>query len=34
MTFPLVLCILPCVIGVVLGPAIVSIAEHLINTGL
>jgi tight adherence protein C len=34
MTFPLVLCILPCVIGVVLGPAIVSIAEHLINKGL
>jgi tight adherence protein C len=34
MTFPLVLCILPCVIGVVLGPAIVSIAEHLMNAGL
>jgi tight adherence protein C len=34
MTFPLVLCILPCVIGVVLGPAIVSIAEHLLNAGL
>jgi len=34
MTFPLVLCILPCVIGVVLGPAIVSIAEHLLKTGL
>jgi tight adherence protein C len=31
MTFPLVLCILPCVIGVVLGPAIVSIAEHLMK---
>jgi tight adherence protein C len=34
MTFPLVLCILPCVIGVVLGPAIVSIAEHFINAGM
>ena len=35
MTFPLILGILPCVIGVVvLGPAIVSIAEHLINNGL
>jgi tight adherence protein C len=34
MTFPLVLCILPCVIGVVLGPAIVSIAEHLFKQGL
>jgi tight adherence protein C len=34
MTFPLVLCILPCVIGVVLGPAIVSIAEHLLNVGM
>jgi tight adherence protein C len=33
MTFPLVLCILPCVIGVVLGPAIVSIAEHFIQKG-
>jgi tight adherence protein C len=34
MTFPLVLCILPCLIGVVLGPAIVSIAENLIEKGL
>jgi len=34
MTFPLILCILPTVIGVVLGPAIVSIAEHLLNAGL
>jgi tight adherence protein C len=34
MTFPLILCILPCVIGVVLGPAIVSIAEHLLNSGM
>jgi tight adherence protein C len=34
MTFPLVLCILPCVIGVVLGPAIVSIAEHLLGMGM
>jgi tight adherence protein C len=34
MTFPLVLCILPCVIGVVLGPAIVSIAEHLLKSGM
>jgi tight adherence protein C len=34
MTFPLVLCILPTVIGVVLGPAIVSIAEHLLNAGM
>jgi tight adherence protein C len=31
MTFPLVLCILPCIIGVVLGPAIVSIAEHFLK---
>jgi tight adherence protein C len=31
MTFPLILCILPTVIGVVLGPAIVSIAEHFMN---
>lgn len=34
MTFPLVLCILPTVIGVVLGPAIVSIAEHFTQMGL
>jgi tight adherence protein C len=34
MTFPLVLCILPTVIGVVLGPAIVSIAEHILNVGM
>jgi tight adherence protein C len=34
MTFPLVLCILPCVIGVVLGPAIVSIAEHFMSAGM
>jgi len=33
MTFPLVLCILPTVIGVVLGPAIVSIAEHFLQMG-
>jgi tight adherence protein C len=33
MTFPLVLCILPTVVGVVLGPAIVSMAEHFMHTG-
>jgi len=33
MTFPLVLCILPTVIGVVLGPALVSLAEHLMPPG-
>jgi tight adherence protein C len=34
MTFPLVLCVLPVLIAVVLGPAIVSIAEHLMEKGL
>jgi tight adherence protein C len=34
MTFPLVLCILPTVVGVVLGPAVVSIAEKFMQMGL
>jgi tight adherence protein C len=33
MTFPLVLCILPTVVGVVLGPAIVKMAEHFMHMG-
>jgi tight adherence protein C len=33
MTFPLVLCILPTVVGVVMGPAIVRMAEHFMHTG-
>lgn len=34
MTIPLVLCILPALIGVVIGPAIVSIATKLVNKDL
>jgi tight adherence protein C len=34
MTFPLVLCILPVLVAVVLGPAIVTIAESLVEKGL
>jgi tight adherence protein C len=33
MTIPLVLCILPTVVGVVLGPAIVTMAEHFLHMG-
>jgi tight adherence protein C len=33
MTFPLVLCILPTVVGVVLGPAVVQMAEHFMHMG-
>jgi tight adherence protein C len=33
MTFPLVLCILPALLAIIIGPAVVSIVENLIGTG-